>query len=539
MRTIIASNDEYAAVFCEGKCVIDLSVYALNHDWRCLNNHKCKSPSRALLPLNEETPESDYYVTIEYECEYFVLVEDGAASESVEQLIHLTEEVSAPKTQVIWDEAFVLSLLVEYVPNAELAELEGNLAKLRTVGERVCIINGESNLSDNCYLVNRHDGVYFGCFDEGCRGHSKLIHKHEKCKDDRDFITLNLMRGEEGLSEIFAAVKRDDIHVVDMSGKCFMWNDDSKLWEECTKEHIVSCIATTLEHVIMKEIGLELAGDKNDKHLKWLKRIRDRVLNYAACNAVMKMALPKLLSKDFESQLNCNPDLFPIQQGCVVDLKHGTARERLREDMFSFECPVYWSASDEGYDTVDRFMLSIANDDAAVKEMLQKQLGYFLTGRTSERGFFIWWGENGSNGKTTVCNLMKKIMYKFYVTTPKEVFVQGFASRAGAATPHLVPLRRARMAVFAETDRSAKLNSEVIKSVSGNDSISFRRLYGEQDEFVPVCKLVMMTNFKPEFDVDDQAMKDRLHFIPHCARFRDHPKPGEKKRDKELVQALD
>ena len=41
----------------------------------------------------------------------------------------------------------------------------------------------------------------------------------------------------------------------------------------------------------------------------------------------------------------------------------------------------------------------------------------------------------------------------------------------------------------------------------GNDTISYCPLYGQQDSFKPVCKLVMQTNHKPKFDVTDQTIE--------------------------------
>lgn len=190
---------------------------------------------------------------------------------------------------------------------------------------------------------------------------------------------------------------------------------------------------------------------------------------------------------------------------------------------------------------VDEFMLRIANGDAQLKRCLQKNLGYCLTGHMHERVFLLWWGK-GSNGKSTVCELMKLILGNFYGVAPKSVFVGSTAKNgagAGAASPHLVPLIGVRMAVLAETAEAEKLNVELLKSVSGSDTISYRPLYGAQSTFTPVCKLIMQTNHKPNFDCQDTAVTDRFRMIPFLARFvKEKPGPGEFKSDPELVKSL-
>jgi phage/plasmid-associated DNA primase len=94
------------------------------------------------------------------------------------------------------------------------------------------------------------------------------------------------------------------------------------------------------------------------------------------------------------------------------------------------------------------------------------------------------------------------------------------------------------MAVFAESEKQETLNSEQIKSLSGNDTISYRPLFGHQSLFTPVCKLIMQTNHKPLFDSGDEAIMDCIKFTPFFARFITNPSGDEKKKDPKLVQEL-
>ena len=95
--------------------------------------------------------------------------------------------------------------------------------------------------------------------------------------------------------------------------------------------------------------------------------------------------------------------------------------------------------------------------------------------------------------------------------------------RRGGATPELIPLITARLAVFSESESGAKLNSTRIKNLTGSDKISARQLYGKQITFRPQAKLFMMTNHLPDFDFRDRAMVDRVKLIPFKARFEVTP----------------
>ncbi len=64
-----------------------------------------------------------------------------------------------------------------------------------------------------------------------------------------------------------------------------------------------------------------------------------------------------------------------------------------------------------------------------------------------------------------------------------------------------------------------KLNSKKLKSITGNDTLKARALYGEMQEFKTRMKPLLPTNHRPDFDVRDRAMIDRVCLIPFEARF--------------------
>jgi putative DNA primase/helicase len=79
------------------------------------------------------------------------------------------------------------------------------------------------------------------------------------------------------------------------------------------------------------------------------------------------------------------------------------------------------------------------------------------------------------------------------------------------------------MATFSETNPNDELNESIIKMISGNDSITARGLYREPMTFTPLCKLILCTNFKPDFNANDKASVDRVRLVPLNARFVEKP----------------
>ena len=84
------------------------------------------------------------------------------------------------------------------------------------------------------------------------------------------------------------------------------------------------------------------------------------------------------------------PHLLPILDGKVIDLRDGSVRERLKEDYFSFECPVTLS---DNTDHAKKFFMDIADNDEEIYDLIIKELGYAMTGFIDSRCFFIWYNE--------------------------------------------------------------------------------------------------------------------------------------------------
>lgn len=111
---------------------------------------------------------------------------------------------------------------------------------------------------------------------------------------------------------------------------------------------------------------------------------------------------------------------------------------------------------------------------------------------------------------------------------------------AGAHSAHLIQTIGKRLGSFAETNQGDKLNEGLIKALTGNDTISARSPFAKQSiTFKSFMKPVLLTNFKPTFDTEDQAIVERIRFVPFSSKFVGNPKaPNEKKKDKAKVKRI-
>ena len=114
-------------------------------------------------------------------------------------------------------------------------------------------------------------------------------------------------------------------------------------------------------------------------------------------------------------------------------------------------------------------------------------------------------------------NKLDHILEKFCIRVGDSALLN--KKQAGAANPELLEFKTGRVGILPETDSNDKLNSKKLKSITGNDSLKARALYGEMQEFKTRMKPLLPTNHKPDFDVRDRAMIDRVCLIPFEARF--------------------
>ena len=166
----------------------------------------------------------------------------------------------------------------------------------------------------------------------------------------------------------------------------------------------------------------------------------------------------------------------------------------------------------------------------------QKCLRYICSAWTTARILFIFLGI-GSNAKSTVCDILALIFDKFFTPLLKSMFIKNGSNKSN--DPSEMALINAHIGIFSETESGEKLNSAVLKSITGNDARSVRPLYSNTlVKFNLILKPILLTNNKPEIDTNDQAILDRLIYIPFNARFTDNPVNGEFKKDCEKIRKL-
>jgi putative DNA primase/helicase len=166
----------------------------------------------------------------------------------------------------------------------------------------------------------------------------------------------------------------------------------------------------------------------------------------------------------------------------------------------------------------ERFLREIMPDED-MRDFLQRILGYCLTGLTREQTFFIFYG-TGSNGKSTLMNVVRRIMGDYAVNSPVSTFLAKRDGNSGSeASPDLARLPGARMVSAAEPPEGARLDEAKVKEMASGEPMTVRHLNQGFFEFRPVFKAIISTNHQPNIRGTDHGIWRRIRLVPFTVQI--------------------
>ncbi len=167
-----------------------------------------------------------------------------------------------------------------------------------------------------------------------------------------------------------------------------------------------------------------------------------------------------------------------------------------------------------------KFMSQIMCGDQELVRFMQTVLGYTLTGETREQKMFFLWGPSGSNGKSTLLNLISGILGDYACSTSSSTFTS--ITEDNNQYYRLAKLRGSRFVSAVELSSRAKMNEVQMKRLTGEDTIVARKPRGDLFEYSPQFKTFMATNHMPTLSSDNATMR-RVVIVPFLAHFQNSP----------------
>jgi putative DNA primase/helicase len=119
-------------------------------------------------------------------------------------------------------------------------------------------------------------------------------------------------------------------------------------------------------------------------------------------------------------------------------------------------------------------------------------------------------------------SLLSETLGDYFTKSQISMIVQNRPSTEGA-TPQLYKLIKKRCVLYSEPNKNDKLNTGVIKELSGGEKLSVRGLFKEAYDFMPMFKLFILCNHLPVVSEDSDGIWRRLRNIQFTSKFVDNP----------------
>ena len=172
----------------------------------------------------------------------------------------------------------------------------------------------------------------------------------------------------------------------------------------------------------------------------------------------------------------------------------------------------------------EQFIDEVMEGDTDKINYFQKLLGYSLTGLTEVEQLFILYGKSTRNGKSTALETFSYMLGGsdgYALTIAPETLAIKVNKDSRSHSTDVARLRGARFINAPEPPSRMLLDSALVKTWTGNDTISAREIFEKQSEFRPQFKLFMNTNFLPIVDKTLFA-SNRINVIEFNRHFEQH-----------------
>lgn len=315
----------------------------------------------------------------------------------------------------------------------------------------------------------------------------------------------------------------------DMFGDSMIYNHtdkawlywDGRKWQVDLNKEAFRRAALSIEKM-QEELSFYQSEDEETakqftKHIKYTRSMKGE-------KALVEMA--QQLLPVLPSQLDRHVMAFNTASG-IVKLKTGEIISHDPKWLISKLSDVEYS--EQNCPLWLKFLDEIFAGDKDLIRYVQKAVGYSMTGKTSEQCAFFLFGV-GNNGKSTFLDIIREIMGDYAMNIQPETIMIRTAN--SAANSDIARLKGARFVTSVEPNEGMRINEGLLKQLTGEDTVTARRLYGNEFEFKPEFKLWMATNHKPIIRGTDTGIWRRIHMIPFTVSI------PEEKKDKELKTKL-
>lgn len=276
---------------------------------------------------------------------------------------------------------------------------------------------------------------------------------------------------------------------------------DGRRWERDETRMI-----DRMANKVPRQIKSEMPPTENEAVAKAYKQWEHHTQSHNARTALVNSARSFVSVKP--SELDRDPWLLNCANG-TYDLQARKFRPHSPKDLITKLAPIDF-APDAPATGWRQFVLEIMNGDSDLVDFLQRAVGYAITGVIREHVFFFLYGR-GRNGKGTFLKAIVNVLGDY----ANEIDTELLMAQASPQHPTgMTELEGRRFVSAEETDDNRRFAEAMIKKLTGDNTISARKMYKDFYNFQPTHHIFLAANHKPEIKGIDPAIWRRIKLIP-------------------------
>ncbi|MEW8111192.1 MAG: phage/plasmid primase, P4 family [Candidatus Thiodiazotropha endolucinida] len=319
--------------------------------------------------------------------------------------------------------------------------------------------------------------------------------------------------------------QHDDFHWLAETGSWCVWEDGRWVTGPKTEKLIGGRLNRTLDDLVSQVPGLYQTHPRDaTQAMGWLSRCKNQRSREAVFRYLKERTVASV--KDFDT----NSDLLGLSNG-VLDLGFDEFRKMRKEDRITRILNAHYDPQASCPQWM-KFLNEALEHDQEMIGYLQRLCGYWLTPDVSEQEIYFFFGSGGT-GKSTFLNTISHILGAYAVKVSAESILRNrWGTKSNASMSDLARTMGARMMLTDELPPDGRLDLSIVKSITGDSTITTKLMHKDTFEFEATAKLVMFGNDKPYGDFMDEGLWRRMRLI-HFART-----VPDGDRDKHLLEKM-
>lgn len=342
--------------------------------------------------------------------------------------------------------------------------------------------NGVENFVNNTkYTRFTPRSLYYWAKEDNLIEYQKIM---------KEYPLLSVDNFNEGqLSNLFYKLNMNNYIWCPTEERYFSWN--GKKWEK-EQESLISNIQKGEFYDLIKMSLFDCISPESQQ----FKEIGKALKMLGRRNTAE--AIAKSCRNDFKQKIEFDTDqnLLGFENG-VIDLRTCEFREYQKSDFLTMSCGYDWrEPTAEEQMKLDNIINSIMPSHD-IKNFMMQLYATCLYGKCLQN--FIQLTGCGGNGKGIMQGVMKLVLGDYFYTGMASILTKDVTS---GATPEFANLAKKRMVVFAEPDKSTRLNNATLKILTGGDAIVGRLMRENKTEHANHLTLFLECNERPNLGTD-------------------------------------